>query len=69
MRAVITVFKTELINKPAVLNSIQQLSSHLSEVGEAYSFSPKPGRLYELLNFLKDHDINYGTHFNVTDEQ
>jgi hypothetical protein len=68
MHAIITVFKTELMSKPSLINTIKDLSSDLSEVADAYSFSPKSGRLFELLNFLRENNINYGTHFDIIDD-
>jgi hypothetical protein len=67
MRAIITVFKDELTTKPLILNSIREMSSDVSEVGDAFTFSPKPGKLFELLNLLKNSAVAYGTHFHVAD--
>jgi hypothetical protein len=68
MLAVITIFKIEFNTKIQLLNSIKDLSVQYAEVGDAYTFSPKPGKLFELLNLLRDNGVNYGTHFNVIDE-
>lgn len=67
MQAIITVFKVELNNREQIFKEIKEMSSDLSEVGEAYTFSPKPGKLFELLTLLKNNNINYGTHFNVSE--
>jgi hypothetical protein len=65
MQAIITVFKIELIDKSHVIDMINTLTLDLKEVGDAYIFSPKPGKLFELLNLLRDNHIVYGTHFNT----
>lgn len=69
MQAIITVFKVELKDKNDLFENIQNLSSDISEVGDAYTFSPKAGKLFELLNVLKNNNINYGTHFNVASDR
>jgi hypothetical protein len=69
MRAIITVFKAELADKPTIFEGIRAMSAELTELTDAYTFSPKPGKLFDLLNLLKNDNVNYGTHFNLTDEQ
>ena len=68
MAAIITVFKTELIGKDDVLPLIEELSDDLVEIALAYTFSPKSGKLYELLNHLKERKVVYGTHFNSSEQ-
>ena len=67
MRATITVFKEELSGKTEILEIIKGSSTDLKEIGDAYIFSPKPGKLFELLNLLRDHKIIYGTNFNTSE--
>lgn len=67
MRAIVTVFKVELSNRESLLDSIRDMSTEIGEVAGAYTISPKPGKLFELLNLLKMSNISYGTHFNVSD--
>ena len=69
MRAVITVFKVELHDRPNILNSIREMSADISELANVYTFSPKPGKLFELLNILKNNNVNYSTHFNIDDDR
>lgn len=69
MRAIVTVFKEELKGRSSILDAIKSMASNFSEIPEAYTFSPKPGRLFEMLNLLKNNNISYGTHFNVTDDK
>lgn len=59
-----TVFKSELENKPELLNIISDMSSDMKEIPNGYAFSPKPGRLYELLNYLKENGLSYQTYFS-----
>ncbi len=63
MSATITVFKTELKNQTLLLANISAMSSETKETAHAFSFSPKPGKLYELVNYLKTNGINYQTNF------
>lgn len=68
MQAAITVLKDELKFQLEVMGTIRKYSLDMKEVGNAYSFSPKPGRLFDLLNILRDnHHIHYGTNFNAVE--
>jgi hypothetical protein len=66
MSAIITVFKSELENEnePELLNIISAMSSDMKEIANGYALSPKPGKLYESLNCLKENGLNYQTHFS-----
>ena len=63
MNATITVFKYELKDNTELVNNISDMSSEIKETADAYAFSPKPGKLYELLNWLKESGVNYQTDF------
>lgn len=39
------------------------MSSEMKEIPDGYAFSPKPGKLYELFNYLKENGLNYQTYF------
>jgi hypothetical protein len=63
MSATITVFKSELKNKTLLLANISAMSSETKETADAFSFSPRPGKLYELVNYLRANGVNYQTNF------
>jgi hypothetical protein len=65
MTAIVTIFKEELKDKEAIASQLKSLANDFQEVGEAYTYSPKPGKLYEFLNIAKEFKIAYGTHFNT----
>jgi len=67
MSAIITISKSELKNKPELLKTIQTMSAELSEGVDGYTFSPKAGYLYELLNCFKDNGINYRADFGESE--
>lgn len=67
MTAIITIFKSELKNNNVTVESINEFSSETKEIGDAFTISPKSGKLFELLTFLKKHHITYGTHFDTND--
>jgi hypothetical protein len=69
MKAIVTVFKSELKTKPYVIGQIKTLCKQLQEIDEAFMFSPKDGKLVEFLTVLKFHKISYATHFDTKDEQ
>ncbi len=64
MRAIITVFKNELDKEEKLLSMLTSLTLDMQQVTDAYVFAPKPGKLFELLNMLREHGISYGTHFH-----
>jgi hypothetical protein len=68
MLAIITVFKVEVDSKESAFNAIKSMSSQFIEVGEVYEFSPRPGKLFDLLDVLKINNIKYTTKFDVSDE-
>jgi hypothetical protein len=63
MSATVTVFKSELKNKTLSLANISAMSSETKETANAFAFFPKPGKLYELVNYLRTNGINYQTNF------
>jgi hypothetical protein len=67
MRAIISVFKGEFEGKAQAKDAIAQLTDELNIVADAYIFSAKPGKLFEILSILRDHKITYGTHFDTSD--
>lgn len=64
MRATIIVSKSELKNKTELVNRIEAMSADVLELADDYLFTPKAGHLYEMLNFLSVHRVNYRTHFS-----
>lgn len=64
MGAIITVLKSELEIKPEFLNIISAMASDIKKLPNGYAFSPKPGKLYELLNYLKENGLSYQTYFS-----
>lgn len=68
MRTIITVFKPELQSKKPVLDRIIVMTREFIEMGEAYTFSPRPGKLFDLLNLLRMNNVNYETNFSIDDE-
>jgi hypothetical protein len=64
MQAIITVFRAEFEGKDDVKSRVSELTEDLKIVGDAYIFSPRPGKLFDLLNILRNNRITYGTHFN-----
>jgi hypothetical protein len=68
MQAIITIFKTEFEGKEQVKEILIDLTEDVKTVSDAYIFSPRAGRLFDLLNVLRRNKIIYGTHFNSTSE-
>lgn len=68
MRAIVTVFKSELSKKEHVKLQVKALCKEIKEVDDATIFSPAAGKLVEFLSVLKFHKIAYGTHFDTKDE-
>jgi hypothetical protein len=64
MQAIITVFKTEFEGKEYIASRLKDMVEEVKLMSGAYIFSPSPGRLFELLDVLKENKINYGTHFD-----
>jgi hypothetical protein len=65
MRAIVTVFKSELKNRDFVKNQVEALCNEIRVVDDATIFSPKEGKLVEFLNVLKFYKVAYGTHFDT----
>jgi hypothetical protein len=68
MRVIVTVFKTKLSANSSLFRALSEMSFEIGEADENYTFSPKPGKLFDFLNLLKDNSIDYKTRFDVTDE-
>lgn len=64
MQAIVTIFKAELIGKETVESQLHAISSEVKQVGDAFIYSPNPGKLFEFLNIVRAHQIAYGTHVN-----
>lgn len=64
MRAIITIFKAEFTGKEDIGMQLTILCDEVKEVGDAYVYSTRPGKLFEFLNIVKTHHIAYGTHVN-----
>lgn len=69
MKAIVTVFKTELKQREFAEIQLHSLCKEVKEVGQAVIFSPLDGKLVELLSVLRFHKIAYGTHFDTRDEK
>jgi hypothetical protein len=63
MDAVITVFEKEFVGKNYQI-LLADLYDSVTEFEGAVVFKPKSGKLFAFLTVLKEHKINYGTHFN-----
>ena len=64
MQAIVSVFKAEFKSKQDILEKVKRLSV-TTEVLDAFVIVPNIGNLYNVLNLLKENNINYGTHFNT----
>lgn len=69
MKAIVTVFKTELKQREFAEIHIHSLCKEVKEVDQAVIFSPLEGKLVELLSVLRFHKIAYGTHFDTKEEK
>ena len=69
MKAIVTIFKSELKNRSFVITQLESLCKDRSEFEDAYNFSPKDGKLVEFLTILRFHKIAYGTHFDTRAEK
>lgn len=69
MKAIITIFKAEFIAKEEITSQLKPLCDEVKEVGDAFIYSTKPGKLFEFLSVVKANNIAYGTHVNssITD--
>jgi hypothetical protein len=68
MTAIITIFEIEFAGKEEVSRKVEQLSNDVKKIEGACIYSPKSGKLMELLTLLRENKIVYGTHFNTLDE-
>jgi hypothetical protein len=48
-----------------VHEQLARLSNDVKKIGDAYSYSPSAGKLFEFLSILKHNKISYGTHFDT----
>lgn len=69
MKAIVTVFKSELKNREFVMRELMPLIKEKNEVDNALSLCPKDGKLVEFLSILRFHKIAYGTHFDTKTEE
>lgn len=65
MNAIVTIFESELTDRAFLLTKLESLCSDVKQVGNAYVYSPSPGKLFEFLSVLKFHKVSYGTHFHT----
>jgi hypothetical protein len=68
MRVTVNILKTELDSKMLFLEQILEVCDDLSEVDNVYILSPRSGKLFELLDILKERDVNFETRFNLADD-
>jgi hypothetical protein len=67
MRARITVLTSQLSSE-ILKKELQALSQEVEIAEDTYTFSPRAGRLFDVLTLLKQHNTIYQTYFNNTDE-
>ena len=65
MRAIVTVFKSELEERDFVTAGIKSLCRQVLECEDAIVFCPIDSKIVELLSILRFHKIAYGTHFDT----
>jgi hypothetical protein len=65
MKAIVTVFRSELIQRDFVRGQLLHLSKQIIEAEEAVIFCPIEGKLVEFLSVLRFHKVAYGTHFET----
>jgi hypothetical protein len=68
MEVTITIFKLDIDSQEITFKRIEEMSSAIRELDNRLVLSPKPGRLFELLNFLKENSVEYKTDFSIADE-
>jgi hypothetical protein len=68
MEVTITIFKLDIDSHKITFKRIEGMSSAIKELDDCFVFSPKSGRLFELLNFLKENSVEYKTDFSIADE-
>jgi hypothetical protein len=68
MEVIITVFKLDIDSHKIAFKRIEEMSSAIKELDDCLVFSPKAGKLFELLNFLKENSLEYKTDFSIADE-
>jgi hypothetical protein len=68
MEVTITVFKLDIESHKITFKRIEEMSSAIKEFNDCLVFSPKAGRLFEILNILKENSVDYKTDFNVAEE-
>jgi|GEM_PF-3094111 hypothetical protein len=65
---IVTVYKSEFLGKESIKGRLSELSADIKEIHDALAFRPRPGVLMEFLAVLRENRINYGTHFNSTEQ-
>jgi hypothetical protein len=66
MQTVITVFINEFEGKDYKM-LLNDLYDSVTEFEGALIFKPKSGKLFQFLSVLREHKIQYGTHFNSSE--
>jgi hypothetical protein len=67
MKAIVTVFKSELNEREYVKGQLNHLCKQIIDTDEAVIFCPVEGKLVEFLSVMRFHKVAYGTHFETTD--
>jgi hypothetical protein len=65
MRAIVTVFKSELSQRDFVRSQLQPLCKQVIEADDAIIFCPRDVKIVEFLSVLRFHKVAYGTHFDT----
>ena len=65
MRAIVTVFKSELNQREFVRTQLQDLCKQVIEADDAVIFCPREVKIVEFLSVLRFHKVAYGTHFDT----
>jgi hypothetical protein len=66
-RTVVTVFESELVGKEGVHRELQKLCEAVVKIGDAYSYQPAAGKLFEFIGLIRLRKISYGAHFDTKD--
>lgn len=65
MNAVVIVALARLKDvRPDIVNKIKECSDLHTQTADVYMFSPRTGKLFDLLSLLKDNGIPYTTHYD-----
>lgn len=64
MQTTITIFKHDLKDEPLVIKMLADHATEVRETNEAFFFVPVPGKLFDLLQVLRDHKVAYGMQYD-----